>query len=137
MRMGGSDSGTEDALADGVLIADRLDGRPLDGDHGAPARLVSPNQYGLVSTKHLCRIELHTAEPSENYHPSAIVDVGLRLLQAPSAGAGLGGGATSLSPRLVSAALLPPPHRAHCVPRRSRQPARSDPTRAPWLANVN
>jgi len=127
--MGGSDSGTEDALADGVLIADRLDGRPLDGDHGAPAR--------LVSTKHLCRIELHTAEPSENYHPSAIVDVGLRLLQAPSAGAGLGGGATSLSPRLVSAALLPPPHRAHCVPRRSRQPARSDPTRAPWLANVN
>ena len=51
MRMGGSASGTEDALADGVLIADRLDGRPLDGDHGAPARLVSPNQYGFVSTK--------------------------------------------------------------------------------------
>ena len=81
MRMGGSASGTEDALADGVLIADRLDGRPLDGDHGAPARLVSPNQYGFVSTKHLCRIELHTAEPSENYHPSTIVDVGLRLLK--------------------------------------------------------
>jgi len=71
----------EDALADGVLIADRLDGCPLGGDHGAPARLVSPNQYGFVSTKHLCRIELHTAEPSENYHPSAIVDVGLRLLK--------------------------------------------------------
>jgi DMSO/TMAO reductase YedYZ molybdopterin-dependent catalytic subunit len=54
----------EDALADDVLIADRLDGLPLDGDHGAPARLVSPGQYGYVSTKHLCRIELHTAEPS-------------------------------------------------------------------------
>jgi len=65
----------------GVLIADRLDGRPLDGDHGAAARLVSPNQYGFVSTKHLCRIELHSAGPSENYHPSAIVDVGLRLLK--------------------------------------------------------
>src|SRR2546425_9815819 len=76
MRMGGSVPGPEDALADGVLIADRLDGRPLDGDHGAPARLVSPNQYGFVSTKHVCRIELHTAEPSENYPPSAIVDVG-------------------------------------------------------------
>ena len=50
-RMGGSASGTEDALADGVLIADRLDGRPLDGDHGVPARLVGPNQYGFVSTK--------------------------------------------------------------------------------------
>jgi len=54
----------EDALAEDVLIAERLDGRPLDGDHGAPARLVSPNQYGFVSTKHLCRIELHTAEPT-------------------------------------------------------------------------
>jgi DMSO/TMAO reductase YedYZ molybdopterin-dependent catalytic subunit len=54
----------EDALADDVLIADRLDGQPLDGDHGAPARLVSPGQYGYVSTKHLCRIELHTAEPT-------------------------------------------------------------------------
>src|SRR5438445_4855759 len=29
MRMGGSACGTEDALADGVLIADGLDGRPL------------------------------------------------------------------------------------------------------------
>jgi DMSO/TMAO reductase YedYZ molybdopterin-dependent catalytic subunit len=54
---------TEDALADGVLIADRLDGRPLDGDHGAPVRLVSPAQYGYISTKHLCRIEVHTSEP--------------------------------------------------------------------------
>ena len=57
----------EDVLAEDVLIADRLDGRPLDSDHGAPVRLVSPSQYGYVSTKHLCRIELHTAEPSEKY----------------------------------------------------------------------
>jgi len=49
-----------DALADDVLIAERLDGRPLDSDHGAPARLVSPKQYGYVSTKHVCRIEVHT-----------------------------------------------------------------------------
>jgi DMSO/TMAO reductase YedYZ molybdopterin-dependent catalytic subunit len=55
----------EDALADRVLIAERLDGRPLDGDHGAPARLVSPAQYGYVSTKHLCRVEVHTAEPTD------------------------------------------------------------------------
>jgi DMSO/TMAO reductase YedYZ molybdopterin-dependent catalytic subunit len=54
----------EDALADDVLIAERLDGRPLDGDHGAPARLVSPRQYGYISTKHLCRIELHSGVPS-------------------------------------------------------------------------
>ena len=53
----------EDALAEDVLIADRLDGRPLDSDHGAPVRLVSPSQYGYINTKHLCRIEPRTAEP--------------------------------------------------------------------------
>ena len=53
----------EDALVDGVLVAERLDGRPLGPDHGAPVRLVSPAQYGYVSTKHLCRIEVHSGEP--------------------------------------------------------------------------
>jgi DMSO/TMAO reductase YedYZ molybdopterin-dependent catalytic subunit len=69
----------EDALAEDVLIAERLDGRPLDGDHGAPVRLVSPSQYGFVSVKHLCRIELHTADPTENYGaPSRFAEVMLR-----------------------------------------------------------
>ena len=69
----------EDALADDVLIADRLDGRPLDADHGAPARLVSPSQYGYISTKHLCRVELHTAQPTEGYgHLPLINRVALR-----------------------------------------------------------
>jgi DMSO/TMAO reductase YedYZ molybdopterin-dependent catalytic subunit len=69
----------EDALAEDVLIAERLDGRPLDGDHGAPARLVSPNQYGYVSIKHLCRIELHTSEPAEDFGAvSPIARVGFR-----------------------------------------------------------
>lgn len=54
---------TEDALADDVLIAEYLDGRPLDSDHGAPLRLLSPGQYGYMSTKHLCRIDVHTSEP--------------------------------------------------------------------------
>ena len=54
----------EDALADDVLIADRLDGAPLTGDHGAPARVVSPQQYGYMNTKHLSRLVLHTREPS-------------------------------------------------------------------------
>jgi DMSO/TMAO reductase YedYZ molybdopterin-dependent catalytic subunit len=69
----------DDALAKDVLIAEHLDGRPLDGDHGAPARLVSPNQYGFISVKHLCRIELHTAEPAERYGtPSRLTEVMLR-----------------------------------------------------------
>jgi DMSO/TMAO reductase YedYZ molybdopterin-dependent catalytic subunit len=57
----------DDVLGEDVLIADRLDGRPLDADHGAPVRLVSPGQYGYVSTKHLCRVELHTDEPADLY----------------------------------------------------------------------
>lgn len=53
----------EDALAGDVLVADRLGGNPLGADHGAPARLVSPDQYGYMSTKHLCRIEVRTSAP--------------------------------------------------------------------------
>jgi DMSO/TMAO reductase YedYZ molybdopterin-dependent catalytic subunit len=71
----------EDALAGDVLIADRLDGRPLDPDHGAPVRLVSPSQYGFVSTKHLCRIALHTTQPAERYHPSPLTQFGLQLVK--------------------------------------------------------
>ncbi|WP_433544131.1 molybdopterin-dependent oxidoreductase (plasmid) [Streptomyces sp. CA-294286] len=55
----------EDALAHDVLLADRLDGKPLNSDHGAPVRLVSPGQYGFVSTKHLCRVDFHTTRPPD------------------------------------------------------------------------
>lgn len=71
----------DDALGNDVMLADRLDGQPLDGDHGAPVRLVSPSQYGYVSTKHLCRIEVHATEPRLRYHPSPIVHVGLNLVK--------------------------------------------------------
>jgi DMSO/TMAO reductase YedYZ molybdopterin-dependent catalytic subunit len=71
----------EDALRSDVLIADRLDGAALDGDHGAPVRLVSPSQYGYISTKHLCRIEVHTSEPKARYHPSWRVRVALQALK--------------------------------------------------------
>ncbi|HEX2105652.1 MAG TPA: molybdopterin-dependent oxidoreductase [Solirubrobacteraceae bacterium] len=74
----------EDALAEDVLIAERLDGRPLDSDHGAPVRLVSPSQYGFVSTKHLCRIELHTSAPTEAYSDAPLLArVGLRNAAQP------------------------------------------------------
>jgi DMSO/TMAO reductase YedYZ molybdopterin-dependent catalytic subunit len=70
----------EDALVDDVFIADRLDGKPLDSDHGAPVRLVSPGQYGFVSTKHLCRITFHTSEPPADYHASRLARIGLTLV---------------------------------------------------------
>jgi DMSO/TMAO reductase YedYZ molybdopterin-dependent catalytic subunit len=71
----------EDALAEDVLLADRLDGAPIGPDHGEPVRLVSPQQYGFMSTKHLCRIELHTEEPPGRYHPSWRIDWGLQMVK--------------------------------------------------------
>jgi DMSO/TMAO reductase YedYZ molybdopterin-dependent catalytic subunit len=55
----------EDALADDVLLADRLDGAPLPVEHGGPIRLLSASQYGYKSVKHLYRIEFHAGEPSD------------------------------------------------------------------------
>jgi DMSO/TMAO reductase YedYZ molybdopterin-dependent catalytic subunit len=70
----------EDALAEDVLIAERLGGRPLDADHGAPARLVSPSQYGYMSTKHLCEIEVHTEEPTDLRAATPFAQAVLRAL---------------------------------------------------------
>ena len=69
----------EDAVGDDVLIADRLDGDPLPIEHGGPWRLVSVSQYGYKSVKHLCRIELHTREPSDR-HPHFTTGLALSAL---------------------------------------------------------
>ncbi len=47
-----------DLLADGVLIADRLNGEQLPFKHGAPLRLVAPAHYGYKNMKHLAKIGL-------------------------------------------------------------------------------
>jgi DMSO/TMAO reductase YedYZ molybdopterin-dependent catalytic subunit len=62
----------DDALSETVILADRLNDHPLGPDHGAPVRLVSPDQYGYVSTKHLAHIELHAAEPP--VHRRSVID---------------------------------------------------------------
>ena len=71
----------EDALADNVLLVDTLDGRALTADHGAPVRLVSPDQYGFISTKYLCRIELYRSEPTGFYHPTKSIQRALRTVR--------------------------------------------------------
>jgi DMSO/TMAO reductase YedYZ molybdopterin-dependent catalytic subunit len=66
-----------DALADDVMLADRLGGVPLDDLHGAPLRLVSPGQYGYKNIKHVSGIEVHRSGPALGYggmeHPRARV----------------------------------------------------------------
>ena len=93
----------EDALDDDVLLADHLDGEPLGNDHGAPLRLVSPAQYGYISTKHLCRIDVHTAAPTGGPR-SFVLDV---LLHSHPQGEGLGGGAPRDVARPRGPAVLP------------------------------
>ncbi|NNF09761.1 MAG: molybdopterin-dependent oxidoreductase [Acidimicrobiia bacterium] len=53
----------EDALADDVLLADRLGDHPLQPIHGAPWRLVAPAHYGYKSVKHLAAITVHRSRP--------------------------------------------------------------------------
>lgn len=56
-----------DLLAPDVLIADRLDDRPLTVEHGAPIRLIAPAHYGYKSAKHLVGIDLR--QDSAGYRP--------------------------------------------------------------------
>ena len=53
----------EDALRPDVMLADRLDGRLLPLEHGAPLRLVAPQHYGYKSVKHVAAIELTRSAP--------------------------------------------------------------------------
>jgi len=53
----------EDAMADEVVIADMLAGRPLTPLHGAPFRLVAPAHYAYKSVKHLAALTVHSAPP--------------------------------------------------------------------------
>lgn len=62
-------AGLADLLVDNVLLADRLDGQALDGDHGAPLRLVSPAQYGYANIKHVCRIDVLAGAPTTGEEP--------------------------------------------------------------------
>lgn len=59
----------DDALQEDVLLADRLDDKPLSLAHGAPLRLISPQQYAYISAKHLCAIEIHTSAPQTRREP--------------------------------------------------------------------
>lgn len=47
----------EDLLAPEVMLVDRLGGKPLGLDHGAPLRLIAPAHYGYKSVKHVTAIE--------------------------------------------------------------------------------
>ena len=49
-----------DLLAQNVLLADRLDNRSLNIEHGAPIRIIAPDHYGYKNLKHINRLEFYT-----------------------------------------------------------------------------
>lgn len=57
----------EDALAEDVLLVDRLNGEALSAEHGAPLRVVAPAHYGYKNVKHLQKIEF--LQKAESYKP--------------------------------------------------------------------
>lgn len=67
-----------DMLAADVLLADRLEGKPLSVAHGAPVRLVAPAHYGYKNVKHVSRIAFW--RDATGYRP-----VGYRFMAHPRA----------------------------------------------------
>ena len=60
---------TDDLDNDNVLLATTLNGQPLDRRHGAPLRLVSPDQYGYKNIKHLIGLNFRHNEPPSTMGP--------------------------------------------------------------------
>jgi len=50
----------EDLMQDDVMLADHLNGEPLNIEHGAPLRMVVPAHYGYKNLKHINRLEFYT-----------------------------------------------------------------------------
>ena len=59
----------DDLDNDNVLLATKLNDQPLDRRHGAPLRLVSPDQYGYKNLKHLAGLDFRHEEPSSTLGP--------------------------------------------------------------------
>jgi len=79
-----------DLLENNVLLADRLDGKPLNIEHGAPIRIVAPDHYGYKNLKHIKRIEFYATEQKVNQgylsfmdHPRARVAFEERASKGP------------------------------------------------------
>jgi len=68
----------KDLFTDDVLLADRLNGKPLTVENGAPHRLIVPAHYGYKNAKHIKAIEFH--KPGEGFKPPR-----LRILEHPRA----------------------------------------------------
>lgn len=63
-----------DLIAEDVLIADELDGKPVGLAHGAPLRLLAPKHYGYKSVKHLSAVEFLDVAPNVQRGPMAFLD---------------------------------------------------------------
>jgi DMSO/TMAO reductase YedYZ molybdopterin-dependent catalytic subunit len=58
-----------DLLAQDVILASTMNGKPLPIAHGAPLRLVAPAHYGYKNPKHIKKIEFY--ENDSAYRPAS------------------------------------------------------------------
>jgi len=49
----------KDLMQANVLLADRLNDKPLSIEHGAPVRIVAPDHYGYKNLKHIKSLEFY------------------------------------------------------------------------------
>ena len=49
----------KDLMQQNVMLADKLDNKPLSLEHGAPIRIVAPDHYGYKNLKHIKCIEFY------------------------------------------------------------------------------
>jgi DMSO/TMAO reductase YedYZ molybdopterin-dependent catalytic subunit len=89
----------EKALHPDTLVALRMNGEPLDRDHGFPARLIVPGWFGVASVKWLTRIEV-VDRPFEGHFQSVKYTVRRRT--------GRGIQSESIGPMEVKSEILGP-----------------------------
>jgi DMSO/TMAO reductase YedYZ molybdopterin-dependent catalytic subunit len=53
-----TEMGHEYAQDDLTLVALELNGKPIDIDHGFPARMIAPGRPGVLQTKWLSKLEV-------------------------------------------------------------------------------
>jgi DMSO/TMAO reductase YedYZ molybdopterin-dependent catalytic subunit len=80
-----------DLLADDVLLADRLHGKPLEIVHGAPLRLIAPAHYGYKNPKHVHAIEFWKGRGSYRFPALRFMDHPRARVAHEERGAGVPG----------------------------------------------
>jgi sulfoxide reductase catalytic subunit YedY len=118
----------DEAMHPLTLLADRLYGKPLPQQNGAPLRLVVPWKYGFKGIKSIVAITFVERMPKTSWNMSQASEYGFFSNVNPAstirAGARPASGASPAAPASCSPSASPP-CRSMATPRRSRRCTRA------------